>query len=117
MPERGQLKWVCLQVHDAMYEQDLLLGFPVPPLIRFVGQEDAFISNANGGPRIFFNIEDHQSYQTGMANRRFDVRPIFAPIFKVNCETKCCDMQGVLQRAAILWHEEALSKEFALRAF
>lgn len=63
-----------LQVADAMYDQNLLLGFPVPPLIRFVGAEDAFISNAHGGPRIFFNIEDHQSYQTGTANQRFDVR-------------------------------------------
>lgn len=57
-----------------MHTQDLRLGFPVPPLIRFVGREEALISNTNGGPRIFLNIEDHQSYQTGVANRRFDVR-------------------------------------------
>lgn len=57
-----------------MYGQDLFLGFPVPPLIRFVGQEQAFLSNANGGPRIFLNIEDHQSYQTGEPNAKFDVR-------------------------------------------
>lgn len=61
-----------------MYEQNLLLGFPVPGLIRFVGEEDAFLSNANGGPRIFFNIEDHQSYQTGTANHRFDVSLILS---------------------------------------
>ena len=57
-----------------MYDDDLLLGFPVPPLIRFVGNEEAFLSNANGGARIFFNLEDHQSYQTGRPNLKFDVR-------------------------------------------
>jgi len=63
-----------VQVGRAMYEENLLLGFSVPPLIRFVGEEEAFLSNANGGPRIFFNIEDHQSYQTGMPNVKFNVR-------------------------------------------
>ena len=58
-----------------MREEDLYLGFPVPPLIRFVGEEEAFLSNANGGPRMFLNIEDHQSYQTGKPNLRFDVSP------------------------------------------
>jgi hypothetical protein len=62
-----------------MYDDDLLLGFPVPPLIRFVGEEEAYLSNANGGPRIFFNIEDHQSYQTGHPNTKFDVRSVFKP--------------------------------------
>ena len=56
-----------------MREEDLYLGFPVPPLIRFVGKEEAFLSNANGGPRVFLNIEDHQSYQTGEPNLKFDV--------------------------------------------
>lgn len=56
-----------------MREEDLYLGFPVPPLIRFVGEEDAFLSNANGAPRMFLNIEDHQSYQTGEPNLKFDV--------------------------------------------
>lgn len=65
---------------EAMYAgETLLMGFPVPPLIRFVGQESALISNANGGPRIFFNIEDHQSYQTGTANAKFDVSGISQP--------------------------------------
>ena len=61
------------QVEAAMNEEDLFGGFPVPPLIRFVGDEEAFLSNANGGPRIFLNIEDHQSYQTGESNLKFDV--------------------------------------------
>lgn len=60
------------EIADIMYSEDLLLGFPVPPLIRFVGQEEAYLSNTNGAPRIFFNIEDHQSYQTGHPNHRFD---------------------------------------------
>ena len=68
-----------------MYSQDLLLGFSVPPLIRFVGPEQPFLSNANGGPRIFFNIEDHQSYQTGKPNTRFDVSRYLAASMVAVC--------------------------------
>ena len=49
-------------------------GFLVPPLIRFVNGEDAYISMTNGGPHAFFNIEDHLSKSTGVENRKFQVR-------------------------------------------
>ncbi|KAK9908861.1 hypothetical protein WJX75_003902 [Coccomyxa subellipsoidea] len=45
--------------------KDLAGGFAVPPLIRFVNGEEAYLSNTNGGPRMFFNIEDHLSMSTG----------------------------------------------------
>ena len=49
-------------------------GFLVPPLIRFVNGEDAYISMTNGGPHAFFNIEDHLSRSTGVENTKFQVR-------------------------------------------
>lgn len=48
-------------------------GFLVPPLIRFVNGEDAYISMTNGGPHAFFNIEDHLSKSTGVENTKFQV--------------------------------------------
>ena len=45
------------QVTDAMAEENLAEGMPGPSLIRFVGAEDALLSNANGGARLFWNIE------------------------------------------------------------
>ena len=34
---------LMLQVADAVYGNDLVGGFAVPPLIRFVGAEDAYL--------------------------------------------------------------------------
>ena len=48
-------------------------GFLVPPLIRFVNGEDAYISMTNGRPHAFFNIEDHLSKSTGVENTKFQV--------------------------------------------
>ena len=45
----------------------------IPPLIRILGAEDAYLSNAHGGPRMFFNIEDHLSKSTGVVNTQFQV--------------------------------------------
>jgi hypothetical protein len=65
---------VGLQLAGVMYAEDLLAGFVVPPLIRFVNGESPYLANANGGPRMFFNIEDHLSKSTGVINTKFQVR-------------------------------------------
>lgn len=65
-----------------MYAEDLLGGFVVPPLIRFVNGELAYLANANGGPRMYFNIEDHLSKSTGVDNTKLQVR-LFS----------CCELQ------------------------
>lgn len=61
---------------DAVVAEDLAGGFAVPPLIRFVNGEEAYLSNTNGGPRMFFNIEDHLSMSTGVDNTKFQARLI-----------------------------------------
>lgn len=53
--------------------EQLGAGFLVPPLIRFVNGEEAFLSMTNGGPRAFFNIEDHISKSSGVDNTNFQV--------------------------------------------
>ena len=67
---------VCLvaQVVAAMESQNLAGGFVVPPLLRFLSAERAYLANAHGGPRMFVNIEDHLSWNTGRANTRFQAR-------------------------------------------
>ena len=81
----------CMQVQDTMDKENFAMGFPVPPLIRFVGEEKAHLSNANGGPRVFFNIEDHQSYQTGRPNTMFEVSDGYIPFWHScnNCNIWC----------------------------
>jgi len=59
----------------AVTQQDLAAGFVVPPLLRFVSAEGAYMSNAHGGPRMFLNIEDHLADSTGRVNARFQARP------------------------------------------
>lgn len=63
-----------LQVGIAMAAENLGAGFLVPPLIRFVNGEDAYLSMTSGGPHAFFNIEDHLSKSTGVDNAKFQVR-------------------------------------------
>ncbi|KAK9796706.1 hypothetical protein WJX73_006743 [Symbiochloris irregularis] len=77
----------CMQtVHDAIQEQDLGIGFRIPGLIRFVGQEEAWLSNANGAPRMFFNLEDHLSHQTGRENVPFQASlHTVIDIFRTQC--------------------------------
>ena len=57
-----------------MESQDLSGGFVVPPLLRFLSAEGAYLANAHGGPRMFMNLEDHLSANTGRANTRFQAR-------------------------------------------
>lgn len=46
----------------------------VPGLIRFGAATDAYIGNTNGGPRMYFNIEDHLAHSTGVRNVAFEAR-------------------------------------------
>ncbi len=62
-----------VQVGQAVDAEDLGEGFLVPPLIRFVNGEEAYLSMTNGGPHAFFNIEDHISKSTGKENTKFQV--------------------------------------------
>jgi hypothetical protein len=34
----------------------------IPALIRFVKEEDAFLSPTNGGARLYINMDDYDSY-------------------------------------------------------
>ena len=51
--------------------QRLWEGFVTPMLIRFVREEDAYLSNTNGGPRAYVNLEDYLSYNTRRTNKHF----------------------------------------------
>ena len=47
-----------------IYGADMLyLGFRDPVNVRFVGQEDGYLSYTSDGPRMFMNIEDWLKYQ------------------------------------------------------
>ena len=63
-----------VQVGRAVAAESLGDGFLVPPLIRFVNGEEAYLSMSNGGPRAYFNIEDHISKSSGVENTKFQVR-------------------------------------------
>ena len=63
-----------VQVGRAVAAENLGDGFLVPPLIRFVNGEEAYLSMSNGGPRAYFNIEDHISKSSGVENTKFQVR-------------------------------------------
>lgn len=40
-------------------------GFRSPALVRFVAGERGYLSNTNGGPRLYINMEDYISAATG----------------------------------------------------
>ena len=61
------------QLLAALDMQGLRAGFRVPGLVRFGAATDAYIGNTNGGPRMYFNIEDHLSHSTGERNTAFEV--------------------------------------------
>ncbi|EIE21168.1 hypothetical protein COCSUDRAFT_33813, partial [Coccomyxa subellipsoidea C-169] len=52
----------CLAGANALLRSGASEGFRVPPLIRFVSEEMPYLSNTNGGPRMFVNLEDHLSH-------------------------------------------------------
>ncbi|EIE25101.1 hypothetical protein COCSUDRAFT_40439 [Coccomyxa subellipsoidea C-169] len=62
------------EVGDAVIAENLGPGFAVPPLIRFVNGEEAYLANTNGGPRMFFNIEDHLSMVMGIFRQECGAR-------------------------------------------
>jgi hypothetical protein len=66
---------VVLQVGQKLYgPKHNAYGFRTPGLIRFVNEEEAYLSPTNGGPRMYINLEDHLSYNTGKPNKEFLVR-------------------------------------------
>jgi hypothetical protein len=46
-------------------------GTRTPFLTRFVKGEDGYLSNTNGGPRMYMNLEDFVLYSTGRRNAAF----------------------------------------------
>ena len=51
-----------------------------------IGQETPLLSNANDAPRMYVNIEDHLTHQTGVENVQFQV--LFGPLFLL-CKSAC----------------------------
>ena len=66
-----------LQVSQSINDNQLWQGFRVPALIRFVNEESAYLSVTSGGPRMYINMEDYVSRQTGSENAPFLVRALF----------------------------------------
>lgn len=60
------------QLLTALDADNLKAGMRVPGLIRFGAATDAYIGNTNGGPRMYFNIEDHLAHSTGIRNVPFE---------------------------------------------
>ena len=54
------------QVAREMYGmRRLWTGFRTPALMRLVAEEDAYLSNTNGGARLYINLEDYISPAAG----------------------------------------------------
>ena len=66
-------------------DEDLWEGFVTPMLIRFVAEEDAYLSNTHGGPRVYVNLEDYLRHNTGNENKRFQ-RVI--ELFRTKCNAR-----------------------------
>ena len=77
-----------MQVSRAVAAENLGDGFLVPPLIRFVNGEEAYLSMSNGRPRAYFNIEDHISKSSGMENTKFQVRILICACHIVGMTTQ-----------------------------
>lgn len=77
----------CMEmIGDEMYGSDALWeGFRTPILIRFVAEEEAYLSNTHGGPRAYFNMEDYISYNTKRDNNRF-LRIV--DLFRTRCNAR-----------------------------
>jgi hypothetical protein len=62
-----------LEVGSEVYgPSSLWEGFRTPALIRFVTGEDFYISNTQGGPRMYVNIEDYLGLTTGKPNTKWN---------------------------------------------
>ncbi|KAK9908511.1 hypothetical protein WJX75_008992 [Coccomyxa subellipsoidea] len=62
----------CLARANELWKSGAAEGFRVPPLIRFVSGETPYLSNTNGGPRMFVNLEDHLSHTLKKPNLEFE---------------------------------------------
>lgn len=65
----------CLRALSAALYNDsapLWQGFRTPLFVRFVSEEDFYISTTAGGPRMFLNLEDYVELGAGAANAEFD---------------------------------------------
>lgn len=71
---RGSLFCHVLQA-SALWKTGLGEGFRVPALLRFVSEEDPYLGQSSGGPRMYLNMEDHVSHTTKTPNVPFEVRP------------------------------------------
>ena len=60
---------------SALWKTGLGEGFRVPALLRFVSQEDPYLGQSSGGPRMYLNMEDHVSHTTKTPNVPFEVTP------------------------------------------
>lgn len=62
-----------LMINSEMYgSKRLWEGFRTPALIRFVTEEDFYLSPTHGGPRMYVNMEDYLSLSTGQPNQQFN---------------------------------------------
>jgi hypothetical protein len=61
-----------LGLNDLVYGKNLSTGFRTPALIRFVSEEDFYLSPSHGHPVMYINIEDHLSISSGKQNKEFD---------------------------------------------
>lgn len=62
----------CIQVNE-LWKAGAAKAYLVPGLIRFVSEEGPYLSNTNGGPRMFVNLEDHTSHTFKQPNTEFEV--------------------------------------------
>jgi hypothetical protein len=61
-----------LGLNTLVYTRNLSTGFRAPALIRFVSEEEFYLSPSNGHPVMYINIEDHLSISSGVQNKEFD---------------------------------------------
>eukprot|EP00217_Crustomastix_stigmatica_P001084 CAMPEP_0183819348 /NCGR_PEP_ID=MMETSP0803_2-20130417/63932_1 /TAXON_ID=195967 /ORGANISM="Crustomastix stigmata, Strain CCMP3273" /LENGTH=107 /DNA_ID=CAMNT_0026064235 /DNA_START=8 /DNA_END=328 /DNA_ORIENTATION=- len=51
------------EVSDLLYGREAAWrGFRTPALVRFVGEEDGYLSPTLGAPRLYINYEDYVTY-------------------------------------------------------
>lgn len=116
--ERVLIKGMAVQVGQKLYgASHNSYAFRTPGLIRFISAEDAYLSPTNGGPRMYINLEDHLSYNTGKLNKEFLVRAFWYAwgfVFLLNMHLKHClilfwPSWSLCSRMQLLWRCQRLS--------
>lgn len=74
-------------------------GFPIPGLVRYVKSEPFYLSPTNGGPRVYFNLEDYYSH-----SGRYDSNAKFEAAMKILRSDQC---QGRLHWGKAGWPQYA----------